>query len=314
MRHSVLAICLALIVQAAQSQLSFTPRIGFENANTRVSVNDGKFILPLSNQLTPQAGARFDYRFKKGHGVFAGISASSTTVAFSFTNPEQSFSSNFSSRSATQVRLEGGYQFNTKPILFKSNSNTSKPAMQRRNGCGKSKSESNMKQGCGSYSRSSSHCEKSKSNLAKHKSSKQPMLMRLQPQLGMAYIPSVKNDFASKVEGGQSTYSYYAGNWNTAVIGGMGFEFSKGKTKLFQVNLQYLKGLGNLSSRTLTTHDGSKSVETTYSSRASSWSLNFGVPVSFAKKSSANKKQKNCQQQKRTHCEQKIQYRSRVKI
>ena len=310
MRHSVLAMCLALIFQAAQSQLTFTPRIGFENANTLVSINDGEFISPLSNQFTPQAGARFDYKFKKGHGVFAGISTSNTTVAFSFTNPEQSFTNNFSSRSTTQARFEGGYQFNTKPILFKSNSNKSKPAAQSKTGC--TKGQSNMKQGCGSYSRSTSHCGKSKTSSANQKSSKQPMQMRLQPQIGMAYIPSVENDFNSKVEGTQTTYTYYAGNWNTAIIGGMGFEFSKGKTKLFQVNFQYLKGLGNLDSKTLTTHDGSKSVETTYSSRASSWSLNFGVPVSFAKKSSSNKKQ-SCQQQ-RTHCEQKTQYRCRVKI
>jgi len=159
MRHSVLAMCLALIVQVAQSQLTFTPRIGFENAQTCVSINDGNFISPLSNQFTPQAGARFDYKFKKGHGVFAGISTSNTAVAFSFTNPEQSLTNNFSSRSSTQVRLEGGYQFNTKPILFKSNSNKSKPAQQRKTGC--SRGESNMKQGCGSYSRSSSHCGKS---------------------------------------------------------------------------------------------------------------------------------------------------------
>ncbi|TMI63515.1 MAG: hypothetical protein E6H07_12090 [Bacteroidetes bacterium] len=312
MRHSVLAICLALIVQVGQSQLTFTPRIGFENAQTCVSINDGNFISPLSNQFTPQAGARFDYKFKKGgHGVFAGISTSNTAVAFSFTNPEQSLTNNFSSRSSTQVRLEGGYQFNTKPILFKSNSNKSKPAQQRKTGC--SKGESNMKHGCGSYSRSSSHCGKSNTSSAKQKSSKQPMQMRLQPQLGMAYIPSVENDFDVKTEATQSVYTYYAGNWNTAVIGGMGFEFAKGKNKLFQVNVQYLKGIGNLGNTTLTTHDGSKSVETKFSSRASSWSLNFGVPISFAKKPSSNKKQTNCQQQ-RTHCEQKTQYRCRVKI
>ena len=306
-----MAICLLLIAQAAQSQLTFTPRIGFESANTQVSINDGNFISPVSNQLTPQAGVRFDYKFKKGHGVFAGISTSNTTVAFNFTNPEQSYSNNFSARSSTQARFEGGYQFNTKPILFKSNSSKSKPAQQSKTGC--SKRESSMKQGCGSYSRSTSHCGKSKTSMAKQKSSKPPMQMRLQPQLGMAYIPSVENDFESKVEGTQTTYTYHAGNWNTAVIGGMGFEFSKGKTKLFQVNFQYLKGIGNLGSTTLTTHDGSKSVETNYSSRASSWSLNLGVPVSFAKKSSSNKTQKSCQQQ-RTHCEQKIQYRCRVKI
>ena len=122
MRHSVLAMCLALIAQATYSQLSFTPRIGFENAQTCVSIDDGKFISPLSNQFTPQAGARFDYKFKKGHGAFAGISTSNTTVAFSFTNPEQSLSNNFSSRSSAQLRLEEDYQFNTNTILFKSNS------------------------------------------------------------------------------------------------------------------------------------------------------------------------------------------------
>jgi hypothetical protein len=32
------------------------------------------------------------------------------------------------------ARFEGGYQFNTKPILFKSNSNKSKPAATKQNG------------------------------------------------------------------------------------------------------------------------------------------------------------------------------------
>ena len=128
--------------------------------------------------------------------------------------------------------------------------------------------------------------------------------VRLQPQLGVAYIPSVKNDFASKIQGSQATYTYNAGNWNTALISGMGFEFGKGKTRLFQLNLQYLKGIGNMDNTILTTQSGAKSIETSYASRASSWSLSFGFPISLAKKQQVAKsktKQKN-------HCEQKPRY------
>lgn len=168
-----------------------------------------------------------------------------------------------------------------------------------------------MKQGYSSYS-SHSCCERLKAEKSKQLTKAKPMSVRFQPQIGMAYIPSTKPDFSAK----QISYTYNAGNWNTALITGMGFEFAKGKTKLFQVNLQYLKGIGNMSIAKLQTEANGKSVETRYSSRASSWSLSFGVPVSFAKNTSAKKhkeQRSNCQQQ-RTQCEQKIQYRCRVRI
>ena len=313
MRHSVLAMfCLAFFAQAASSQLTLTPKLGVENSRTQVSINDNDFIKPVSLQLTPQAGLRLDYKFKKGHGVFAGISTSNTTVSFSFTNPETSLTNYFASRSATQIRLEGGYQFNTKPMVFKNSaSSKNKTEAKKSSGCG-SRSESNMKQGCGSYS-SRAFCEKLKAEKSKQLAKAKPMSVRLQPQIGMAYIPSPKNDLTQKWETYQTVYTYNAGNWNTALITGMGFEFAKGKTKLFQVNFQYLKGIGNMDNTLLKTEAGGKSVETFYASRASSWNLSFGFPVSFAKNTSSKSKmeKKNYQQEKRTHCEQKIQYRCR---
>lgn len=295
MRHSVSVIfCLTLVVQTAHSQLTLTPRIGFENANTRVKINDGSFFTPLSNQFSPQAGLRLDYRFKSGHGMYTGLSAGNTTVAFSFTNPEESFRNYFSSKPRTQFCLEGGYRFDSKPILLNQESKTQKTQKKNCN-----KSESSMKQGCGSYMRSMAQCGKPKEEIVKQRVKKEMLFVRLQPQLGLAYIPSVKNDFAAKAEGAQTTYTYYAGNWNTALTGGMGFELGKGKKKLFQVNLQYLKGIGNLGNETLTTESGNKSVETKYASRASAWNLTFGVPVSFTKKPAAKKKT-----QQKNHCEQ----------
>ncbi len=305
MRHSVLAIlCLAFITQTAQSQLTLTPRIGVENSTTLVSVNESKFFAPIPSQFSPQAGIRLDYRFKKGHGVFGGFSTSKTNTAFNFSNPETSLTNYFASRSAAQIRLEGGYQFNTKPIYFKGSSSNKKSASQKSNSCSSSK-EKSMKQGSGSNTRSSSHCGKMKSEVAKQKAKKESMFVRLQPQLGMAFIPSVKDDFAGKVQGTQISNTYNAGNWNTALISGMGFEFGKGKAKLFQLNLQYLKGIGNMDNSILTTQSGNKNVETIFASRASSWSLSFGIPISFGKKPAEKNKvqQKNHHSQK-NRCEQ----------
>ena len=243
-------------------------------------------------------GLRLDYQFKKGHGVFAGFSTSHSNTGFNFPNPETSLTDYYLSKPSTLFRLEAGYQFNTKPFYFKSSSSNKKSASQKRSGC--SSKQSSAKQGCGSYSRSSSHCEKKKSEVSQQKANKQKGFVRLQPQLGLAYIPSVKNDFVSKVQGSQTVYTYHAGNWNTAILSGMGFEFGKGKTRLFQLNLQYLKGIGNMDNTILTTQSGAKSVETTYASRASSWNLSFGFPISLAKKPAAKNKTKQ-----RNHCEQK---------
>ena len=307
MRHSVLAmLCLALLAQTTHSQLTLTPKLGIENSRTMIRINENNFIKPVSLQLTPQAGIRLDYKFKSGHGVFAGVSTSNTAVSFSFTDPETSLSNYFASRSSTQLRLEGGYQFNSKPVSFK-NSGSSKKKTEAKNS---GRTESSMKQRCGSYS-SHSCCDKLKAEKSKQLAKARPISFRFQPQIGMAYIPSTKPDFTTK----QTSYTYNAGNWDAALITGMGFEFAKGKTKLFQVNLQYLKGIGNMSTTKLQTEAGGKSVDTYYSSRASSWSLSFGVPVSFAKNSATKKQrtERSCQQQK-AHCEQKIQYRCRVRI
>ena len=300
MRRIVPALlCLTFIAQTVFSQLTFTPKIGVESSRTLVSVDNSKFLAPVPSQFSPQLGIKLDYQFKKGHGLFAGFSTSHSNTGFNFSNPETSLTNYSLSKPTTMFRLEGGYQFNTKPIYFKNSSSNRKSATQKTSGC--SSKQSSAKQRCGSYSRSQSHCEKKKSEVSKQKVNKQMTFVRLQPQLGVAYIPSVKNDFASKMEGSQASYTYNAGNWNTAIISGMGFEFGKGKTRLFQLTLQYLKGIGNMDNTILTTQSGAKSVETSFASRASSWSLSFGFPISLAKKPAAKNKTKQ-----RNHCEQKM--------
>ena len=317
MRHSFLTmLCFVLITQTATSQFTITPRLGVENSRTLVSVNDGKFFAPLSSQFSPQASLRMDYKFKKGHGIFAGISSSNTAVAFNFSNPEASATSFFASRSTAQLRSELGYQFTSKPVFFKKTTAT-KPASTKNTSY--SKKEESSRQSCGSYSYRSScgdkarqHCSSSKSKQTKAS----PMNLRFQPQIGLSAIHSPKTDFTDKLEGTQTSYAYHAGNWNTALITGMGFEFAKGNNKLFVVNIQYLKGIGNLNDKVLTTSSGGKSIETNFASRTSAWSLNVGVPLTLSGSKTSNTKNKSkqkSQSQQKRNCGQSS-YRSCIRI
>ncbi|HEX7903411.1 MAG TPA: hypothetical protein VF487_06000 [Chitinophagaceae bacterium] len=318
MRHSFLTmLCFVLITQTATSQFTITPRLGVESSRTLVSVNDGKFFAPLSSQFSPQASLRMDYKFRKGHGIFAGISTNNTTVAFNFSNPEASVTSFFASRSTAQLRSELGYQFTSKPEFFKKTAAT-KSASTKSSSYSK-KGESNTRQSCGSYSYRSSCADKARQHCSSSKSKQtktSPMNLRFQPQVGLSAIHSPKADFTDKLEGTQTSYAYHAGNGSTALITGMGFEFAKGNNKLFVVNIQYLKGIGNLNDKTLTTSSGGKSLETNFASRTSAWSLNVGVPLTLSSSKASNTKNKSTQksqpQQKRS-CGQSS-YRSCIRI
>jgi hypothetical protein len=303
MRQTLMLLCVACFAFTAQAQFTLVPKIGFEAARTMVNVNENGFSHPDVFQTTPQAGLRLDYKFKKGHGVFAGVSTSSTTIAYSFTNPENSISDYLASRAATTVRLEGGYQFNTKPIFFRNN-NSSNKSSQKSSRCG-SEEKQVEKSNCSSV-KSYSRCGSMKQQQAKQKSKPQLMNIRFMPQVGMAYMPSLKNDFSVEQQAGANKYSYYAGNTGLAVITGIGVELGKGKTRLLQANLQYTKGISNLGNTVLSTEFNSKSVETIFASRTSSWTFNFGIPLSLAKNPAAKQKRKEkAAQERKSNCEQR---------
>jgi hypothetical protein len=100
----------------------------------------------------------------------------------------------------------------------------------------------------------------------------------------MGFIPAVKTDIIAKTQNSQTTYEYRAGNWQTGLIAGSGFEFGKGNVSKFTVSINYFKGLGNLDKQSITTTDGSKVTTTTLQSSVSGWNLKVGIPISLAKK------------------------------
>jgi hypothetical protein len=159
-----------------------------------------------------------------------------------------------------QLRMEGGYQFNSKPISLKSSSSCSR-----------------------SCSRNSS--KEKQPSLSKNKNS----WVRVQPSIGMGFIPAVKSDVVSKTQAGQTTYQYNAGNWNAALIAGAGLEFGRGKTRQFTVSINYIKGIGNLDKQVISSEQAGKAVTTTLKSSTSGWSVRAGIPFTLKAKKAAAK-------------------------
>src|SRR5437763_4523218 len=120
MRPATLFLCLFVVSGfAANAQFSLTPQMGVEDPTTKVSFNNGSYFSPLQAQLSPRLALKVDYKFKQGHGVFLGVATSRSAVEYSFTSPESGMTQYTAMMGDMQFRVEGGYQFSTKPIFFK---------------------------------------------------------------------------------------------------------------------------------------------------------------------------------------------------
>ena len=108
--------------------------------------------------------------------------------------------------------------------------------------------------------------------------------MKIQPSLGMAYIPGAPSNIVADNENGIAGYEYRAGNWNTAALAGVGFEFGKSNGCVFTVSVNYFQGLGNLGTETLTTETSGKTVVTKYESAANGWNVRVGIPFTLGAK------------------------------
>lgn len=270
--RSAILICLSLLSgYAATAQLTLLPQLGLENSRTAIAINQASSFSPLGGKLSPQAALRLGYLFKKSHGPFLGLATSRSVVKYAFSDPASGLSAYTAARGATQLRLEGGYQLASKPIYFKKASAAkSAPSYQKsgqHTGCNRSMAQSR----CGSKTAKTTAAAKDTRSW-----------MRIVPAVGAAYVPGAPRSEIYKAT--SATYAYNAGNWTTAVLGGVGLEFGKGTQSKYNISLNYLKGLGNLDTRTLTTMSGNKPVSTTIKSASASWNLRMGIPISFAKK------------------------------
>jgi len=314
MRNAALTLlCFAVFGYAANAQrFSLLPQAGFENSTTKISYNDLRSFSPLGIRFTPQASLRLNYSSKQGHGFFLGAGTSRSLVSFSFTDLEKGMNNFTTVTGDMRLQLEGGYLFNSKPISL----GKSKHAVAK-----KQTTTNPARKSCGSYSlqirssctknySSSSSCRSGNKVKQTAHSKKNNSWVRIQPSVGMGFIPSVKTDVVTSIKGGQTTYQYNAGNWNTALMAGAGFEFGKGKTRQFTVSLNYFTGIGNLDDQTISSVSGAKSITTTLASNVSGWNMKVGIPFSLGAKNPAAKHRT----QQRPACGQnKIIYRCEKK-
>ena len=293
-------------------KLSLTPPVGFENSRTSITYNNLQSFAPLGGEFNPQVSLRLDYKFKQGFGPYLGVSTSRSGVLYSFSDLENGMNVFTATKANMQLRMEAGYQFTTNPILF----NKAKPS-----GTSSSKARSANKSSCGSYTYKS-NCSKNYSSRSSHFQSKNSTArkvvrkdsfgenknkggwVRLQPSVGIGFIPSPNTDVISKTQGGLTTYEYRAGNWNTALTTGMGFEFGRNKQRLLNVSVNYYSGIGNLGKQTISAVSGSKTSVANLESNSSGWGLRVGIPFTLAEKKPA--KAKSHSRTKKTGCSDRI--------
>ena len=298
-------------------KLSLTPQVGFESSKTSVNYNSLGSFAPLGNVFSPQASLRLDYKFKQGFGPYFGASTSRSGVLYNFSNLEQGMNEYNAVKANMQVRLEAGYQFTTNPILFKKTkkptaTSTVKPATKK-SSCGNYSYRSSCTKNY--TSQSSSRCQ-SKSNTAKKAESKNNGgWVRLQPSMGIGYIFAPKTDIVSKTDGVQTTYEYRAGNWNTAFLTGMGFEFGRNKQRLVNVSINYFTGIGNMGKQTISNVSGIKTTHATLESSASGWNMRIGIPFTLIPEKKTTKTKTTSNTKKTSSCDKtRIEYKYRCRM
>ena len=296
---SGLFIVSALAMNA--QKLSLTPQVGFENSRTSVNYNNLGSFAPLGGEFNPQVSLRLDYKFKQGFGPYIGASTSRSGVLYNFNDVENGMNLYNATKANMQVRLEAGYQYTTKPIFFKprqtSTTTSSKTKSPAKSSCGNYTYRSSCS---GSSSSQSSHCQSKTSSAKKVENKNKGGWVRLQPSIGVGYIAAPTTDLVPKTGGGQTTYEYRAGNWNTAFLTGMGFEFGRNNQRLLNVSINYFAGIGNMEKQTISSESGIKTNYATLESKASGWNMRIGIPFTLAEKKSG--KHTSTNKTKRTSC------------
>jgi len=126
--------------------------------------------------------------------------------------------------------------------------------------------------------------------------------------VGIAYAPGVDNDIVSNSNG----YKYSTGNWKTAFVSGLGFEFGKGKERMMTWTVQYAKGLGGDHTETIEQVVAGKPVVNTFSSSTSIWSMSVGIPFSLSTKKHTTTKNTHYNSKPKQDCRSRCEsYHSR---
>jgi hypothetical protein len=276
MKSLLLAATLMLATATfSHAQLSILPQAGFEQSRSSLRYN--ALSASAINTTNLRASLKADYRFKSGHGPFINIGTSPGPVNFSFGNEGSLLRQEAVVSNKLRLRIESGYQYTSKPIRLGKSKPTAGIKAAR-----PASANTYPKKSCGASSYRP-HCSAS-STKALSKPVNKALSMRLQPSLAVAYVPAAAENYKQTTAG----FDYNAGNWKTAVVPAIGFEFDKGNQRLFTITAFYTRPMG-MKGETVTSYSGNKPVVTAINPKAATWGLTAGIPISIGKKQNINK-------------------------
>ncbi|MBA4139976.1 MAG: hypothetical protein H0X70_05650 [Segetibacter sp.] len=272
---------------ATAQRLTLMPQLGLENSRTSIQYNNTPSFLPIGGQMSPYAGARLDYKTKKGHGVFIAAATNRSSISYDFSNLETGRSAYQVTQGDLKMNLQSGYMFSSKPIYFNKSAASKNKSSASKTSTSLSENTIGERSHCSAYR---SHCGKNNTESSKTAAIEKDKgwSVSVQPSIGAAYKPSADESISTKTSGGQPVYSYNAGNWKLGVVTGVGFEFGKNLDRRFTINVNYLKGITNLDEK-ISSPSEVKPIVTNLSSKTSSWSVSAGIPITLNKKKKAVK-------------------------
>jgi hypothetical protein len=200
-----------------------------------------------------------------------------------------------------QALVQAGWQLSTKPIYFKKQA-APPQAMQQvsyrstTSRCGMAKQVSR----CGTQNKMQRITPLKDERVS----------MRIMPSAGIGFNPLRPQTNTPKNAVGDGSDKYTAGNFSTALMTGIGFEFGTSEARLLTLQLNYFRGLGN-NNCILVSEQGLKTTTTQISSSVSGWSASLGIPLSLGKKP-VTKKQPQNMEAKKKQCSFS-QYKSRCR-
>ncbi|HET7896197.1 MAG TPA: hypothetical protein VFL47_00960, partial [Flavisolibacter sp.] len=126
MKPTLLLGCALLAATAAHAQFTLLPYAGFEQSHNKVGYGDALSVADINGNL--KAGLKMDYRFNGGHSPFINLTTSPSPVTYAFNNTGSLLHTTQANN--LLFRLEGGYQYSSKPIFFGKKSTVTKPASE----------------------------------------------------------------------------------------------------------------------------------------------------------------------------------------
>jgi hypothetical protein len=220
---------------------------------------------------------------KTGHGAFVSAGTNHSIVSYDFANVESGRDLYSAYTGKYKLNMQAGYQYNSKPIyLNKAAAARSLKQLQEKKQA--EKGYSSYKSRCGMYAGRCGSGNNNASNSTPSTVQDKGWYVSVQPSVGAAYIPSVKNSLNTKTTGSQPVYNFEAGNYSYALVSGVGFELGKNEQRKVTLGINYLKGIGNLNDEVIATGTDAKPTFTRLNSSSSTWSVTAGIPLTLGKK------------------------------